>query len=62
VVLAPPLRFAIRPKALRCRIARRHPGASPSAFAPESPSALIRSLIGIAAGRDPRPLGDRSHP
>ncbi len=29
--LAPPLRFAIRPAALRVRISSRHPGASPSA-------------------------------
>jgi diacylglycerol kinase family enzyme len=32
--LAPPLRFAIRPRALRVRIARQHPGASPSATIP----------------------------
>jgi diacylglycerol kinase family enzyme len=31
VDLGPPLRFAIRPKALRVRISSRHPGASPSA-------------------------------
>ena len=31
VELGPPLRFAIRPKALRVRISSRHPGASPSA-------------------------------
>jgi diacylglycerol kinase family enzyme len=31
VVLAPPLRFSIRPRALRVRICARHPGASPSA-------------------------------
>jgi diacylglycerol kinase family enzyme len=31
VELSPPLRFAIRPAALRVRISRRHPGASPSA-------------------------------
>jgi diacylglycerol kinase family enzyme len=35
LVFEPPLRFRIRPAALRCRIARHHPGASPSAFAPE---------------------------
>ena len=29
--LSPPLRFAIRPAALRVRISSRHPGASPSA-------------------------------
>ena len=31
VNLSPPLRFAIRPAALRVRISSRHPGASPSA-------------------------------
>jgi diacylglycerol kinase family enzyme len=31
VELSPPLRFAIRPTALRVRISSRHPGASPSA-------------------------------
>ena len=31
VDLSPPLRFAIRPSALRVRISVRHPGASPSA-------------------------------
>ena len=31
VDLSPPLRFAIRPSALRVRISSRHPGASPSA-------------------------------
>ena len=31
VTLTPPLRFAIRPRALRVRIAARHPGASPAA-------------------------------
>jgi diacylglycerol kinase family enzyme len=34
--LAPPLKFAIRPAALRVRISARHPGASPSARVPRS--------------------------
>ncbi len=34
VDLSPPLRFAIRPVALRGRISPRHPGASPSARLP----------------------------
>ena len=34
-VLEPPLRFRIRSGALRVRVARRHPGASPSARIPE---------------------------
>ena len=33
VKLSPPLRFAIRPAALRVRIARHHPGVSPSGLA-----------------------------
>ena len=33
--LDPPLNFVIRPGVLRVRIARKHPGASPSALAPE---------------------------
>ena len=32
--LSPPLRFAIRPQALRVRISSRHPGGSPSALPP----------------------------
>jgi diacylglycerol kinase family enzyme len=54
LLLTPPLRFCVRPRVLRCRIARHHPGASPSAFVPETPWQGIRALVGIAAGRDPR--------
>jgi diacylglycerol kinase family enzyme len=53
VVLAPPLRFRARPAALRCRIARRHPGASPAALAPQRAWDTFRALVGIAAGRVP---------
>jgi hypothetical protein len=53
VVLDPPLRFRIRPAALHCRIARHHPGASPSAFEPDSAWVAIRTLAGIAAGHEP---------
>ena len=56
VVFEPPLRFRTRPAALRCRIALHHPGASPSAFAPEGAWAAVRTLVGIAAGHDPRPI------
>jgi diacylglycerol kinase family enzyme len=48
--LEPPLRFRVRPGALRARIAKSHPGASPSAGIPEGPVAGIRSLARIAAG------------
>jgi diacylglycerol kinase family enzyme len=51
-VLDPPLRFKSRPAALRVRIARAHPGASPSAGVPDGPGGAIRALIAIAAGGD----------
>ncbi len=56
VVFDPPLRFRSHPAALRCRIARHHPGASPAAFAPERAWAAVRALVGIAAGHDPRAI------
>jgi diacylglycerol kinase family enzyme len=46
-----PLRFRVRPGALRARIAKSHPGASPSAGLPEGPVAGIRSLARVAAGK-----------
>jgi diacylglycerol kinase family enzyme len=55
--LEPPLAFAIRPLALRVRIARRHPGASPSAAAPEGLRDGLRRLVAIAGGRSPLELG-----
>lgn len=45
VTLDPPLRFRVRPRSLRVRIARHHPGASPSAEIPGSPGALIGALL-----------------
>jgi diacylglycerol kinase family enzyme len=42
VELSPPLRFAIRPAALRVRISPRHPGASPSAHLRLPPRAQRR--------------------
>jgi diacylglycerol kinase family enzyme len=56
LVFSPPVRFRIRPGALRCRIARHHPGASPAALAPERAWAAVHALVGIAAGNDPRPI------
>jgi hypothetical protein len=50
VKLEPPLRFAIRPGVLRVRVARSHPGASPSAMLPESLGQSARALLRIAAG------------
>jgi diacylglycerol kinase family enzyme len=51
LVLEPPLRFRSRPRALRARIARGHPGASPSAEVPRGPLRAFRQLLGIAGGR-----------
>lgn len=48
LMLDPPLRFSIRPGALRVRIAPQHPGASPSAAAPDSMLDGARKLIHIA--------------
>jgi len=56
VVFDPPVRLHIRPAALRCRIAWRHAGASPSAFLPDTPWAVVSTLVGIVAGHDPRPV------
>jgi Diacylglycerol kinase catalytic domain len=56
LLLAPPLCFHSRPAALRCRIARHHPGASPAAFAPKHAWAALCTLVGIASGNDPRPI------
>jgi diacylglycerol kinase family enzyme len=52
-VLEPPLRFRIRSGALRVRVARRHPGASPSARIPEGAVAGAGRLVRIATRRDP---------
>jgi diacylglycerol kinase family enzyme len=52
LVFEPPLRFRIRPAALRCRIARHHPGASPAALAPERAWTALRALVGTAAGHE----------
>ena len=49
--LQPPLRFRIRAGVLRVRIARRHPGASPSASLPDGLRQSLRALARIAAGR-----------
>jgi diacylglycerol kinase family enzyme len=51
LVLEPPLRFRILPGVLRVRIARKHPGASPSMAMPETLLGTARALLAIAAGR-----------
>jgi diacylglycerol kinase family enzyme len=53
MTLEPPLRFRIRPGALRVRIAPAHPGASPSAAIPERFWDGVRTLASVAAGRAP---------
>jgi hypothetical protein len=58
VTLEAPLRFRIRPGALRVRIAQAHPGASPSAAIPEGALRGFSALVRIAAGRIP--AGDRT--
>ncbi len=60
--LQAPLQFRVRPGALKVRIARAHPGASPSAIEPEGMWDGLRALAAIAAGRAPRPeSGQTSH-
>ncbi len=55
LVLDAPLHFRIRPGVLHVRIARAHPGASPSATAPEGLRASLVGMVRIAAGRTPQP-------
>ena len=51
LVLEPPLHFRIRPKALRARIAHKHPGASPSADIPRGPLSGLKQLFRISFGQ-----------
>ena len=51
LALEPPLRFRIRPAALRVRIARNHPGASPSADIPRGPLSGLKQLIRVVFDR-----------
>ena len=55
LVLEAPLAFRIRPGVLRVRVARKHPGASPSASLPEGMRAGAVELARIALGRDHKP-------
>jgi diacylglycerol kinase family enzyme len=50
LMLHAPLRFSIRPGVLRVRVARAHPGASPSARIPDSMLGTAREVLAIAAG------------
>jgi hypothetical protein len=51
--LDPPLNFSIRHRVLRVRIARKHPGASPSAMAPATLKDSVVGLLHIAFKRKP---------
>ena len=51
LVLDAPLRFAIRPGALRVRLAPQHPGASPSAGLPATLRGTVAAVVRTAAGR-----------
>lgn len=55
VVLHAPLRFRIRAGVLQVRIARHHPGASPSAMVPDGMRAGVAELARIALGRQQKP-------
>jgi hypothetical protein len=65
-LLDPPLRFTMRPDALRVRIAAQHPGDSPAAALPHSSQAFLGALVRIALtgsahsrARDGRKRDDR---
>ena len=51
VTLDPPLRFRVRPRSLRVRIARDHPGASPSAEIPKGLLSVVGALLAVAFAR-----------
>jgi diacylglycerol kinase family enzyme len=54
-VLESPVRFQTRPRALRVRIARVHPGQSPSADLPLHAHAVLAALLRMAFDRQDRP-------
>ena len=62
LVLDPPLNFRIRPRVLRVRVARIHPGASPSAATPEGMWAGVLALAQIARGVDADPQPPSAQP
>jgi len=53
LTLQPPLRFRVRPRALRVRVAHDHPGASPSAGLPAGLLGSVAGLARIAVGEKP---------
>jgi diacylglycerol kinase family enzyme len=50
VRLTAPVRFGMRPAALRVRVAQDHPGASPSAGLPPSPRGALHAMVRVARG------------
>ena len=52
VLLEPPLRFRMHPHTLHVRIARAHPGASPSAIEPDGTWRGLVALGAIVTGRE----------
>ena len=50
MVMDAPLRFLSRPGVLRVRIAKQHPGASPSAMVPDTARGILRLLWRFAIG------------
>ena len=58
VKLVAPLHFRIRPGVLRVRIAKAHPGASPSAMLPDTLPEAARALLRVALGHEPRSAPD----
>jgi diacylglycerol kinase family enzyme len=63
LVLDAPLRFRVRPGALRARIAPAHPGASPSALEPDTAWQTIAALVKLAFGphMTPTPMTPALH-
>jgi diacylglycerol kinase family enzyme len=59
LMLDAPLHFRIRPGVLRVRVARKHPGASPSAMVPDGPWDGVVELARIALGRGQEPATSR---
>jgi diacylglycerol kinase family enzyme len=51
VVLEPPVRFVMMPRALRVRVAPHHPGMSPAAVAGHTRDHGVRGLLRVAFGR-----------
>jgi hypothetical protein len=56
IELEAPLRFRVRPKALRVRIAPHHPAASPSALEPDRPFQVVGTLVGFVLHGGPPEL------